>query len=168
MSSRLVSDGYRLHNSIIKKYQHFMLQNHPALPKAQVPKPTSQLPTPQKESRPQGISPSDGFHSKSGGYLLSHQKGSTIGADGLNFSVRNGKRWNTVTITTIMTEHDCTANYTRLLQLTTSPLLLPQIREHRFQLTYKTKRTSMWQKTFPPQQLLIRHQKFRAISSARL
>ena len=100
-----------------------MLQNHPTLPKAQVPKPTSQLPTPQKESRPQGISPSDGFHSKSGGYLLSHQNGSTIGADGLNFSVRNGKRWNTVTITTIMTEHDCTANYTHvfyILQLLSS------------------------------------------------
>ena len=100
-----------------------MLQNHPTLPKAQVPKPTSQLPTPQKESRPQGISPSDGFHSKSGGYLLSHQNGSTIGADGLNFSVRNGKRWNTVTITTIMTEHDCTVNYTHVfynLQLLSS------------------------------------------------
>ena len=27
---------------------------------------------------------------------------STIGADGLNFSVRNGKRWNPDTITTIM------------------------------------------------------------------
>ena len=39
-----------------------------------------------------------------------------------------------------MTEHDCTANYTRLLFFTTSLLLLPQIREHRFQLTYNTKK----------------------------
>ena len=36
---------------------------------------------------------------KNGGYLLSHKR-STIGAVGLNFSVRNGKRWNPDTITT--------------------------------------------------------------------
>ena len=30
--------------------------------------------------------------SENGGYLLSHKR-STIGAVGLNFSVRNGKRW---------------------------------------------------------------------------
>ena len=30
---------------------------------------------------------------KNGGYLLSHLR-STIGAAGLNFSVRDGKRWN--------------------------------------------------------------------------
>ena len=36
---------------------------------------------------------------ENGGYLLSHLR-STIGADGLNFSVRNGKRWNPVTIAT--------------------------------------------------------------------
>ena len=30
---------------------------------------------------------------KFGDDLLSHLIGSTIGADGLNFSVRNGKRW---------------------------------------------------------------------------
>ena len=30
---------------------------------------------------------------KDGGYLLSHKSCSTIGAIGLNFSVRNGKRW---------------------------------------------------------------------------
>ena len=34
-----------------------------------------------------------------GGYLLSHFR-STIGAVRLNFSVRNGKRWNPHTITT--------------------------------------------------------------------
>ena len=37
-----------------------------------------------------------------GGDLLSHFR-STIGADGLNFSVRNGKRWNPVAIATLMT-----------------------------------------------------------------
>ena len=36
---------------------------------------------------------------KDGGDLLSHLR-STIGADGLNFSVRNGKRWNPVAIAT--------------------------------------------------------------------
>ena len=36
---------------------------------------------------------------KKGGGLLSHFR-STIGAEGLNFSVRNGKRWNTLAITT--------------------------------------------------------------------
>ena len=36
---------------------------------------------------------------KNGGYLLSHKR-STIGAVGLNFSVRNGKRWNPDTRTT--------------------------------------------------------------------
>ena len=34
-----------------------------------------------------------------GGYLLSHL-GSTIGVTGLNFSVRNGKRWNPGAIAT--------------------------------------------------------------------
>ena len=41
-----------------------------------------------------------GFHKK-GGDLLSHFR-STIGAEGLNFSVRNGKRWNTLAITTYL------------------------------------------------------------------
>ena len=38
--------------------------------------------------------PKNGGALKSGVDLLSHpQKGSTISANGLNFSVRNGKRW---------------------------------------------------------------------------
>jgi hypothetical protein len=37
---------------------------------------------------------------KSGGYLLFHLVGSTIGVVGLNFSVRNGKRWNPSAIAT--------------------------------------------------------------------
>ena len=36
---------------------------------------------------------------KNGGYLLSRSR-STIGVTGLNFSVRNGKRWNPCAITT--------------------------------------------------------------------
>ena len=42
-----------------------------------------------------------GLIMKNGGYLLSHLR-STIGAGGLNFSVRNGKRWNPATIATSM------------------------------------------------------------------
>ena len=37
---------------------------------------------------------------KIGGYLLSRLADSTIGAIGLNCSVRNGKRWNPDAITT--------------------------------------------------------------------
>ena len=40
------------------------------------------------------------LHFKVGDYLLSHFR-STIGAGGLNFSVRNGKRWNPVAIVTL-------------------------------------------------------------------
>ena len=36
---------------------------------------------------------------KNGGDLLSHFR-STIGVNGLNFSVRNGKRWNPAAIAT--------------------------------------------------------------------
>ena len=45
----------------------------------------------------------EGTHTlkKDGGDLLSRLR-STIGAVGLNFSVRNGKRWNTNAIATIM------------------------------------------------------------------
>ena len=35
-------------------------------------------------------------------------QGSTIGAAGLNFSVRNGKRWNPGTIATLVSRHTCT------------------------------------------------------------
>ena len=41
----------------------------------------------------------DSLFKKNGGYLLSHLR-STIGVDGLNFSVRNGKRWNPDAIAT--------------------------------------------------------------------
>ena len=42
---------------------------------------------------------SEGGLNKEGGYLLSRLR-STIGVTGLNFSVRNGKRWNPGAITT--------------------------------------------------------------------
>jgi hypothetical protein len=41
----------------------------------------------------------EGFLIKVGDVLLSHLS-STIGAGGLNFSVRNGKRWNPAAIVT--------------------------------------------------------------------
>ena len=41
---------------------------------------------------------------KKGGYLLSRFAGSTIGVSGLNFSVRNGKRWDTAAIATIISD----------------------------------------------------------------
>ena len=41
-----------------------------------------------------------GLSLKSGGYLLSHLR-STIGAGGLNFSVRDGKRWDPAAITAL-------------------------------------------------------------------
>ena len=37
---------------------------------------------------------------KGGGHLLSRMHCSTIGAGGLNFSVRNGKRWDPAAIAT--------------------------------------------------------------------
>ena len=59
---------------------------------------------------------SRGSSRKNGGYLLSHLR-STIGAGGLNFSVRNGKRWNPGAITTRMGDM---MNATLYLQTTTS------------------------------------------------
>ena len=45
---------------------------------------------------------------KVGGLLLSHFR-STIGAGGLNFSVRNGKRWNPAAITALILQHRISA-----------------------------------------------------------
>ena len=46
---------------------------------------------------------------KNGSDLLSHLR-STIGVNGLNFSVRNGKRWNPATIATlILVQVECDA-----------------------------------------------------------
>ena len=53
----------------------------------------------RRKRAPQRISRAAGL-SKKGGDLLSRGLGSTIGASGLNFSVRNGKRWDTGAIAT--------------------------------------------------------------------
>ena len=45
---------------------------------------------------------------KVGGLLLSHFR-STIGAGGLNFSVRNGKRWTPAAITALNLQHRISA-----------------------------------------------------------
>ena len=57
-------------------------------------------PTNNKKIRLQVISTWKRILIKIGSYLLSHLIGSTIGVDGLNFSVRDGKRWNTVALAT--------------------------------------------------------------------
>ena len=49
----------------------------------------------------------DAFLYKNGGYLLSHLR-STIGVTGLNFSVRDGKRWNPRAITALYLFFSCT------------------------------------------------------------
>ena len=64
---------------------------------------------------------SDGGSKRLGGDLLSHQNGSTIGAAGLNGSVRNGKRWGPRAIATKKSvthgqpEQDCTEQGTEVL-----------------------------------------------------
>ena len=54
------------------------------------------------EKAPARFNSHGGFTVKGGGYLLSHMICSTIGAIGLNFSVRNGKRWIPDAITTLI------------------------------------------------------------------
>ena len=54
----------------------------------------------KKKREPSDYNPKALCSLKKGGYLLSHFVGSTIGVGGLNFSVRNGKRWNTAAIAT--------------------------------------------------------------------
>ena len=49
-------------------------------------------PAPRIRKKPPSRNPGRGLW-KRGGYLLSRLAGSTIGAGGLNFSVRDGKRW---------------------------------------------------------------------------
>ena len=56
-------------------------------------------PSHQNTRSPRATSLHGGSRSKKdGGDLLSRLAGSTIGAGGLNFSVRNGKRWNPAAI----------------------------------------------------------------------
>ena len=61
----------------------------------------------KKETKKRGYPVLTGISSltwKKGGYLLSRFAGSTIGVSGLNFSVRNGKRWDTAAIATIISD----------------------------------------------------------------
>ena len=98
---------------------------------------------------------------KKGGYLLSRFAGSTIGVSGLNFSVRNGKRWDTAAIATIISDsgiHD-TQHYIgkrRIIPLTSN------------QQNIK-KQTGMYMKNHPcEKKYRVTDKSFRAISSARL
>ena len=67
---------------------------------------------PKKANPSPGTGPEKGMRlglKKGGGDLLSRLR-STIGAVGLNFSVRNGKRWDTNAVATIMTDIRTTRN----------------------------------------------------------
>ena len=55
----------------------------------------------QKKESPESSSLNSGELRQNGGYLLSHLR-STIGVAKLNFSVRNGKRWDLRAITTLI------------------------------------------------------------------
>ena len=98
---------------------------------------------------------------KKGGYLLSRFAGSTIGVSGLNFSVRNGKRWDTAAIATIISELGihATQHYIgkrRIIPLTSN------------QQNIK-KQTGMYMKNHPcEKKYRVPDKSFRAISSARL
>ena len=98
---------------------------------------------------------------KKGGYLLSRFAGSTIGVSGLNFSVRNGKRWDTAAIATIISELGIHAaqhyiGKRRIIPLTSN------------QQNIK-KQTGMYMKKHPcEKKYRVPDKSFRAISSARL
>ena len=55
-----------------------------------------------KKALPLALLCASGGGLKNGGDLLSRLAGSIIGADGLNGSVRDGKRWNPVAVTTVI------------------------------------------------------------------
>ena len=98
---------------------------------------------------------------KKGGYLLSRFAGSTIGVSGLNFSVRNGKRWDTAAIATIISDSGIHAaqhyiGKRRIIPLTSN------------QQNIK-KQTKMYMKKHPcEKKYRVPDKSFRAISSARL
>ena len=102
-----------------------------------------------------------GIYPKKGGYLLSRFAGSTIGVSGLNFSVRNGKRWDTAAIATIISDSGIHAaqHYIgkgRIIPLTSN------------QQNIK-KQTGMYMKKHPcEKKYRVPDKSFRAISSARL
>ena len=122
------------------------------------------LPTRQKGNKKRGYPVLTGISSltwKKGGYLLSRFAGSTIGVSGLNFSVRNGKRWDTAAIATIISDLGihATQHYIgkrRIIPLTSN------------QQNIK-KQTKMYMKKHPcEKKYRVPSKSFRAISSARL
>ena len=122
------------------------------------------LPPRQKGNKKRGYPVLTGISSltwKKGGYLLSRFAGSTIGVSGLNFSVRNGKRWDTAAIATIISELGIHAaqhyiGKRRIIPLTSN------------QQNIK-KQTKMYMKKHPcEKKYRVTDKSFRAISSARL
>ena len=122
------------------------------------------LPPRQKGNKKEDIPVLTGISSltwKKGGYLLSRFAGSTIGVSGLNFSVRNGKRWDTAAIATIISDSGIHAaqhyiGKRRIIPLTSN------------QQNIK-KQTGMYMKKHPcEKKYRVPDKSFRAISSARL
>ena len=118
----------------------------------------------KKETKREDIPVLTGISSltwKKGGYLLSRFAGSTIGVSGLNFSVRNGKRWDTAAIATIISDSGIHAaqhyiGKRRIIPLTSN------------QQNIK-KQTGMYMKKHPcEKKYRVPDKSFRAISSARL
>ena len=71
------------------------------LPAVMSPAPRTRGQRAQKKESPESSSLNSGELRQNGGYLLSHLR-STIGVAKLNFSVRNGKRWDLRAITTLI------------------------------------------------------------------
>ena len=102
-----------------------------------------------------------GIYPKKGGYLLSRSAGSTIGVSGLNFSVRNGKRWDTAAIATIISELGIHAAQHHIEEGRDIPLTSNQ--------QNIKKQTGMYMKKHPcEKKYRVPGKSFRAISSARL
>ncbi len=102
-----------------------------------------------------------GIYPKKGGYLLSRSAGSTIGVSGLNFSVRNGKRWDTAAIATIISDSGIHAAQHHFEEGRIIPLTSNQ--------QNIKKQTKMYMKKHPcEKKYRVPSKSFRAISSARL
>ena len=102
-----------------------------------------------------------GIYPIKGGYLLSRSAGSTIGVSGLNFSVRNGKRWDTAAIATIISELGIHAAQHHIEEGRDIPLTSNQ--------QNIKKQTGMYMKKHPcEKKYRVPSKSFRAISSARL
>ena len=122
------------------------------------------LPTQQKGNKKRGYPRLDRnilSYLKKGGYLLSRFAGSTIGVSGLNFSVRNGKRWDTAAIATIISDLGIHAAQHHIEEGRDIPLTSNQ--------QNIKKQTGMYMKKHPcEKKYRVPDKSFRAISSARL